>query len=450
VVDDNREQRGFFEEWLTRRGYDPIVTGSINALESLGLNPVAAVLAEVELDWGNGVDLCRQMSSAAPGIPVVLVTRQPSLESAVAALRAGAFDYLTRPLDLSQLELCLRRATTARAVIQEVKRLETTTPRRCDEMVGDSPPMRQLEDLIQRLAVSDVSVLITGETGVGKELVARAIHRRSRRGSAPFVEVDCAAMPEQLLESELFGHVRGAFTDAKMAHTGLLVHADAGTVFLDEIGDMPAGLQPKLLRVLQQRVVRPVGSTRSVPVDVRVIAATNRALELEVERGRFRHDLFFRLNVVQVQVPPLRQRGKDILLLAQHFVREFGAAAGKEILGITVAAGESLMAYPWPGNVRELGNCIERAVALTRYDHLTRSDLPDHINEHHRASSRSTAEGEPRIPSMVEVEHQHIKRVMQRVGGNKTLAARILGFDRKTLYRKLVRFGLARPSPPAG
>jgi len=444
VVDDDLHLQGFFEDWLARRGFAVQLAGSLDALDILEHAPFEAVLAEVDLGWGDGIDLCRQIAACAPGTPVVLVGQAPDFDAAVAALRAGAFDYLLRPLDLEQLELTLRRAVRHHAVNAAVERLPSTTPRRCCQLIGDSPPMHQLYDLIARVAPTDVSVLITGETGTGKELVAAAIHHCSRRSALPFVELDCAAMPEQLLESELFGHVRGAFTDAKSSHTGLLVHAQGGTVFLDEIGDMPAGLQPKLLRVLQQRMVRPVGSTSAVPVDVRVVAATHRDLEHEVRRGQFRHDLFFRINVVQLHLPPLRERGEDILLLAQSFVRELGAEADKNIHGLSPEAAESLLAYPWPGNVRELRNCMERAVALTRHVLITRADLPQRLQEHRRPTPVPTPAGGPMLPTMEEVEQQHISRVLERVGGNKTLAARILGFDRKTLYRKLGRYGIGQ------
>jgi len=284
-------------------------------------------------------------------------------------------------------------------------------------------------------------VLVRGESGTGKELVAQALHKRGRRTAGPFVAVNCAAMPETLLESELFGHARGAFTDAKSARTGLFVQADHGTLFLDEIGTMPLGLQPKLLRALQQRTVRPVGSDTEVPFDVRLVAATNADLEAAVEAGTFREDLFFRINVIPIEVPPLRRRGNDVLLLAQRFLEEFASQAQKPVRGLTSAAAEKLLGYSWPGNVRELRNCIERAVALTRFEQLTVEDLPDKVRDAKRPAVLLAADDPSELVPMEEVERRYILRVLEAAGGNKASAARILGLDRKTLYRKLERWG---------
>jgi two-component system response regulator HydG len=285
-------------------------------------------------------------------------------------------------------------------------------------------------------------VLITGESGTGKEMIARALHQRSRRASGPFVAVNCAAVPETLLESELFGHAKGAFTDAKTARAGLFLQANGGTLFLDEIGDMGLGLQPKLLRALQERTIRPLGGDHEIPVDVRVLAATNRDLESAVEEGRFREDLFYRINVVHLALPPLRARGGDVLILAQHALTRFARAADKPVTSISPAAAEKLLAYDWPGNVRELHNAIERAVALTRYNEITVEDLPDRIREHKSSHVIVAGDDPDQLPTMEEVEKRYVLRVFEAVHGNKALAARILGFDRKTLYRKLERYGI--------
>jgi two-component system response regulator HydG len=299
--------------------------------------------------------------------------------------------------------------------------------------------MKRLFDLIERAAASDATVLLSGESGTGKELVAQALHQRGRRREARFVAVNCAAMPEGLLESELFGHVRGAFTDARGARTGLFVQADGGTLFLDEIGELPLALQPKLLRALQERKVRPLGGETETPFDVRLIAATNRDLEAAVEEGRFRQDLYFRVNVIPIEVPALRLRGNDILLLAQHFVSEFAAQGDKHVTGLTSGAAEKLLAYTWPGNVRELRNSIERAVALTAFDRITVEDLPERVRSH-RTSQIVIASDDPgELPPLEQVEQRYIQRVLDAAGGNKARAARILGLDRKTLYRKLER-----------
>jgi two-component system response regulator HydG len=274
-------------------------------------------------------------------------------------------------------------------------------------------------------------------------VVAKALHKRGRRGQRPWVAINCAAMPETLLESELFGHARGAFTDARTARTGLFVEADGGTLFLDEIGELPLALQPKLLRALQERVVRPVGGTEEVPFDVRLIASTNRDLETAVDQGRFREDLYFRINVIHVTLPPLRARGTDVLLLAQHFLAEFAARAGKRISGLSPSAAERMLAYSWPGNVRELRNCMERAVALTQYEQITVDDLPEKIQAYRRSHVLVASDDPAELASLEIVERRYILRVMEAVGGNKTLAAQVLGIGRKTLYRKLEEYGAA-------
>jgi two-component system response regulator HydG len=303
--------------------------------------------------------------------------------------------------------------------------------------------MKTLYDLVERLGPKDTTVLIAGESGSGKELVARALHDRSSRKNGPFVAVNCAALPEPLLEGELFGHARGAFTDAKTAHVGLFQQAEGGTLFLDEIGEFPIGLQPKLLRVLQERMVRPLGSQKEYSVNVRIMAATNRDLEQEVETGRFRADLLYRIQVVQVDVPPLRVRGNDVLLLAQHFVEQFARSFQSETQRIHPEAAERLLSYAWPGNVRELQNCIERAVILSRGTEILPADLPAKV----RAPKAATLDVEAKDPAdwapMEEIERRYVLSVFKAVQGNKSLAAKILGFNRKTLYRKLRQFGVS-------
>jgi two-component system response regulator HydG len=302
--------------------------------------------------------------------------------------------------------------------------------------------MRKLYDQLTQIADSDASVLITGESGTGKELVARALHQRSRRIDKPFVAVNCAALPDTLLESELFGHTKGAFTDARNDRKGLFVQAEGGTLLLDEIGEMPLSMQPKLLRALEENKVRPVGSEKEVAFDVRILATTNRDMETAVEERRFRKDLFFRINVIQVELSPLRARGADALLLAQHFLAICAARAKKKVLGMSDTVAEKLLAYSWPGNVRELRNVIERAVALTRFDKLTVEDLPEKIRDY-RSSQVVLGGNDPgELVPLEEVEHRYILHVLDAVGGNRTLAARTLGLDRKTLYRKLRQYGV--------
>jgi two-component system response regulator HydG len=301
--------------------------------------------------------------------------------------------------------------------------------------------MQRLFDQLARIADTDASVLITGESGTGKELVARSIHQKSSRQQKPFVAVNCPALPETLLESELFGHARGAFTDARAERRGLIVQAEGGTLLLDEIGDLPLSIQPKLLRALEERTFRPVGGDQEVPFNARILAATNRDLEEAVEEGRFREDLFYRIDVIQVEVPPLRSRGTDILLLAQHFVGLFADRSNKQVVGITEPVAEKLLAYRWPGNVRELRNVVERAVALTRYDKLVIDDLPEKIRDYRSSQVLLGGEDPSELAPLEEVERRYILHVLQSVGDNKALAARTLGLDRKTLYRKLRQYG---------
>jgi len=443
VVDDDTAFGETLAVGLRRRGCDVAVqTSAGGALDALSTADVDVIVTDIAMRGVTGLELCARVAATRPDIPVIVMTAFGSMEAAVAAIRAGAYDFIAKPVELDALAIAVDRAARHRALGVEVKRLRAEVEGRpeSDEVVGQSPAMVAVYDLVERVADSDASVLVTGESGTGKELVARALHRRSRRRAAPFVAVNCAAMPEGLLESELFGHVRGAFTDAKSAKDGLFTQAHGGTIFLDEIGDMPMALQPKLLRALQERTIRPVGARAEVPVDVRVIAATNRDLEAAIEEGSFRGDLFYRINVVQIALPPLRARAGDILPLAQHFVRAYARRADKDVRGISRAAAERLLAYAWPGNVRELQNCVERAVALARFDHISVDDLPEKLRDQRGAVIVATDDS-TELVSMSEIERRYVLRVMEAVGGNKAAAARILGFDRKRLYRLLDRFG---------
>ena len=303
--------------------------------------------------------------------------------------------------------------------------------------------MQQTYTLIDQVSATDATVLITGESGTGKEVVAREIHNRSRRKDAPFVAINCAAVPEALLESELFGHAKGAFTDAKQSRQGLFAQAHGGTLFLDEIGEMAISMQPKVLRAIQERKIRPVGAEGEITVDVRLVTATNRDLEEMVESKAFREDLYYRINVIHIPLPPLRARGGDVLLLAQHMLRQYAAVFDKKVIGLSPAAAERLVGYDWPGNVRELGNCLERAVALAHFEEIQVEDLPDKIrNRQTPRSTNITANELPELLTLEEVERRHVLRVLEACHGNRTDAAKILGLDRKTLYRKLLRWGV--------
>jgi two-component system response regulator HydG len=441
IIDDDHSMCDVLDAELKGRGFDATATTSPeDALRRLSEGDFDVILTDINMHSMSGVDLCRQIVESREQVPVVVMTAYGTMDTAISAIRAGAYDFVTKPFEMEDIALTIERAAKHGALKQEVKRLRHAVDesQKFDDILGTSSAMSRMYELVARVAESETTVLISGESGAGKELVAKALHQRSSRKEGPFVAINCAAMPEPLLESELFGHVRGAFTDARSARQGLFIKASKGTLFLDEIGEMPPGMQAKLLRALQERTVRPVGGDQELPFDARIVAATNRDLETEVAERRFREDLFYRINVVRVHVPPLRARGNDILLLAQHFLRRYQNGAPR-VVGIKNGAADKLLSYPWPGNVRELQNCIERAVALAQFDHVGVDDLPDRVREfkgsHIAIESRDPAELLP----MEEVEHRYILRVLEAVGGNKTLAAQVLGFDRRTLYRKLDR-----------
>jgi two-component system response regulator AtoC len=446
IIDDDRSMCEVLAEWLSLRGHQPTWrTSAAQAHQLLGERDFDVVLTDLSMEGMNGLELCERVVSSDADLPVIVVTAFGSMESAIGAIRAGAYDFVTKPVDMDTLALAVERAAEHRSLKQEVRRLRGAAahPEQLPNMVGASPAMDRVADLVNRVAESDVNVLITGESGTGKELVARALHARSDRRHGLFVAVNCAAVPETLLESELFGHARGAFTDARAARAGLFVRANRGTLFLDEIGEIPLGMQVKLLRALQERKVRPVGGDTEVAFDARLLAATNCDIDTEVAEKRFRKDLYYRINVVRIDVPPLRTRGNDVLLLAHHFLEQAAERTGKPVVGLAAAAAEKLLGYDCPGNVRELENCIERAVALARHDHVTVEDLPEKIRSFHGSPLFFPNDDPNELIPMQQVEQRYIQRVLKAVGGNKTQAAKVLGFDRRTLYRKLERYGLS-------
>src|SRR5215471_2653822 len=399
VVDDDAAMRDFLSESLMDEGYRVDVgAGGRAGIERVRAGGVDLVVTDVKMPDMDGLDMLAEVraSASSDGNPphVVVITAFGSIETAKRALKLGAHDYITKPFEIDDLLVAVEKALDERTLRREVARLrkEVARPYRFENIIGKSAPMQDVFALIRRLSGSSANVLITGELGTGKELVARALHFNSPRAKKQFVAVNCAAIPDTLLESELFGYKRGAFTDARTDRPGMFVEADGGTIFLDEIGDLSPQLQAKLLRVLQERELRPLGAARSEKVDVRVLSATNRDLAQRMREGAFREDLFYRLNVIEVMLPPLRDRAEDVLPLAEHFLAEAAARTGKRIVAFTQAALKILLAYPWPGNVREL---------------------------------------------------EYINRVLQAEGGNKTRAAQRLGLDRKTLYRKLEEYGRA-------
>jgi two-component system response regulator HydG len=452
-VDDDQDLCEAAAEGLQNRGFE--VTAHTSAEAALAAledtHDWDVVVTDISMSGMSGLTLCERVVANHPSLPVVLITAFGSLETAVGAVRAGAYDFVTKPFDLSVLALAIERAVSHRHLRDEVKRLRDVVSRAAemDGMIGTSPPMRRVFELIDRVAETDASVLITGQSGTGKELVARALHKRGRRASGPFVAVNCAAIPEALLESELFGHVKGAFTDARTARRGLFLKAHDGTLFLDEIADMPPGMQSKLLRVLQDKTVRAVGGDKEETYDARLITATNRDIDTEVAQRRFREDLFYRINVIRIDVPPLRARGHDILLLAQHFVARSAAQLGRPVTGLSHAAAEKLLAYAWPGNVRELENCVERAVALARSAELTVDDLPEVVRDYHSADLSIPGMDDKALLPLAEVERRHILRVLDACGGSKAAAAALLGLHPSTLYRKLDLYAGRVPGAPS-
>jgi len=453
IVDDDEDQCVLLHELVARLDYDAVRTTSPEtAIDMAGRDSFDAILTDLEMDAMSGVELCSRIAAARGDIPVILITGVGSMESAVAAMRAGAYDFLRKPIDANALGLALRRATESRRLREEVKVLRQTAPdKMLAGMIGDSPSIKRVKDLIDRVGPTDVSVLICGETGTGKELVARGVHKNSPRADGPFVAINCAAVAANLLESELFGHARGAFTDAKSAREGLFVQASGGTLFLDEIGEMPLEMQAKLLRALQERTVRAVGSNVETPFDTRIIAATHRDLEAECAAGHFREDLYYRINVVRIPVPALRERGNDILLLATYFLKKACERAGRPEIGLSPQVASLLIGNDWPGNVRELENCIERAVALARLSQISAEDLPEKIRSFTPKRFVMFAQSEEEILSLDELERRYIMRALKILNGNRSRAATLLGLDRRTLYRRLEKYdGSGTEIPPPG
>jgi two-component system, NtrC family, response regulator AtoC len=445
IIDDEPVFCRMLEDALSRRGFELRTRNSMEEASSdLRDLDLEVLVADLNLRGESGLDLCARVVADRPDLPVIIITAFGSLEAAIGAIRAGAYDFLTKPFEMDVLEVALDRAVGHHRLREEVRRLRqvVASPPRYDEMLGASEPMAELFSLLDRVAECDASVLITGESGTGKECVARAIHRQGSRRDGPFIAINCAAVPESLLESELFGHAKGAYTDARSEHTGLFVQANGGTLFLDEIGELPLAMQPKLLRALQERTVRPLGSPEETPFDARLIASTNRDLEEQVRCGQFREDLFYRVQVIHLEAPPLRSRGNDVLLLADHFARTIASRTGRPALGLSGRAAVKLRDYPWPGNVRELQNCMERAVALAEHDEIRPEDLPERVRTYRPPQPTTPCGNASSLRPLDHVERDHILGVLEAVSGNKSQAARILGLDRKTLYRKLEGYGV--------
>jgi DNA-binding NtrC family response regulator len=441
VVDDEKSILTLLEEALTQWGYQVTSAGTAaDALNALRTQVFDAALTDVRMPDMSGLDLLREIKKRDESIEVVIMTGYPTISSAVEALKEGAYDYLSKPLILDELRHLMQRLMERRFLRGEVQtlRMRLGEELTVNELIGGSPGMARVKEIIGKVAVTDSPVLIEGESGTGKELVAAAIHRLSSRAKGPFIPVNCSAIPRDLLESEFFGHVRGAFSGAVADALGLFRGANEGTIFLDEIAELPPELQVKLLRVLQEMQVRPVGSTKAYPVDVRVIAATNRNLEQAMKSGSFRQDLFYRLNVIRVMLPPLRERREDIPALVNHFIRRFNKRFRRDVRGVTQDAVAALAAYDFPGNVRELENLIERAFAMGTRESLTLADLPSLSA---RSSSIAPSIETKAVPTLAEVEKELILRALAVHNNDKEEAARALGISRRTIYRRLKEYG---------
>ena len=456
VVEDQESMRQLIEDYLVDRGFEIFGCATANdAIHTLGIphpdgnslerssttttkGSFDAVLTDITMPGISGIEFCRWLRKYRPDLPVIVMTAFGSLETSIESLRAGAYDFVTKPVEMELLSASLARAARQTSLKRQIRELKS---RALDihfpSLLGESDAMRNLKKQLERVVASNVTVLLIGESGTGKEVVARSIHANSARQDKPFVAINCAALPENLLESELFGHKKGAFTDANEDRIGLILQANGGTLFLDEIGEMPLEMQPKLLRVLEQKTVRQIGGAEETSFDVHLITATNRDLEAEVEKKRFREDLFYRINVLQISVPPLRTRGADVLLLSNYFLQEFSSAQQKSIPGLDDEVVKKLMGYDWPGNVRELKNVIERAVVLSGNEPVHLDNLPKKIAEHQPDRLVLMADDNQPLENLATIERRYIEFVLSKTGGNKTEAAKILGLDRKTLYRKL-------------
>ena len=459
IVDDDASIRWSLAEALRSWGYAPSEAGTVAAgVAAFETEEPVAVLLDIDLPDGSGLDALREIKSRQPDAVVVMVTGNVVIQNTISALRGGAYDFIGKPIHLEELRVTIRNGIEAHQLRREVTQVRRERARQFsfDQIIGDSPAVRRMLTLARKVAESEVSsVLLQGESGTGKDLVAKAIHYGSRRDEAPFVAINCAAIPATLIESELFGYEKGAFTDAKARKEGLFEQAEGGTLFLDEIGELELGLQAKLLRILEEGAFRRVGGLKDIPLDVRIVAASNRDLRAESEAGRFRLDLYYRLSVIQIDIPPLRERGDDILTLAAHYIKQFGERLKlrRKIQGLAPEVAEAFRRYSWPGNVRELRNVIERALILEDEEIITLEYLPrDLAAESGRAASVPTAVSadagargtEARgfsLPasglSLEELETSLVRQAIERSGGNQTRAAELLGISRDQLRYRL-------------
>jgi len=452
VVDDERSMREFLEIYFRGEGFEVATAESAEvALAAAEADPFDVVITDIQMPGRSGLDLLHDLRESCPETQVVVITAFASTDSAIEAMKRGAYDYVTKPFQVDEIGLVVEKALEKKQLSAENRWLREelrsrSAPR---NLIGNSPAMQRVYELVAQVAGTKSNVLISGESGTGKELVARAIHELSDRAERPLVTVNCGAIPENLLESELFGHVRGAFTGAVQNKVGLFEVADGGTLFLDEVGELPALLQVKLLRAIQEKTIRPVGGTRDRQVDVRILAATNRDLAEEVASGRFREDLYYRLNVIQIALPPLRERMEDVPLLVHHFLAKHAAELGKEVTGISQEAMDRLLAHPFPGNVRELENITERAVALSSGPVVDLDALPPTVLARERAERPSRIpEGGVNLEALVaDFERSLLREALERSGGVKKRAARLLGISFRSFRYRLEKLGLDGSHP---
>ncbi|MBE6351521.1 MAG: sigma-54-dependent Fis family transcriptional regulator [Treponema bryantii] len=445
TIDDEENIRNGLADNFELEGYE--VKQAASGKEGLQLiekGDIDLVITDLRMDGISGQEVVNQVTSKYPGLPIIVLTGHGSIEDATSAIKMGAYDFLTKPLDLTHLNKIVKNALQGRELALQKTQLlkELNNFKTLDKMVGKSAELRKVSETISKVAPSKATVLITGESGVGKELVADAIHNLSNRKDKPFVKVHCAALSESLLESELFGHEKGSFTGADTMQKGRFELAHGGTIFLDEIGEINQSIQVKILRVLQEKKFERVGGEKTIDVDVRIVAATNKNLEEEVKAGRFREDLYYRLNVVRIQMPSLRERKDDIPLLVKSFLREFNLENEKNVTGFDAKSKAAILKYNWPGNIRELRNCVECAVVMCNGEEITLEDLPVSVRE-------SVEDKNIIIPhgiTLDEAEKIIIQNSLTIAGGNKTKAAQILGIGRKTLHRKLQEYGMESES----
>ncbi len=447
VIDDDPQMRSLLVDHLELTHYK--VKAFADGLEAmkflLGSSPEASqielVVTDLRMPGMDGLSVLRQLKPQRPHLPVIIMTAHASVESAIEGLRKGAFDYIVKPFKLAEISHAVDRAVSYGRLQRQNKTLATELKKNWtrNEIVGKSAAIQTIFDLIERVAPAQSNILITGESGTGKEVVAKAIHNQSPRSKKPFVAINCTAIPEALLESELFGHAKGAFTGAHERKKGLFEEAEGGTLFLDEIGDLDLALQAKLLRVLQERKIKPVGDTQMKDIDVRIVAATHKDLKKAIQEGNFREDLFYRLAVIPIVVPPLRHRQEDIPLLTQHFLNKYAVLNNKLVTGFSFEAIQKLMIMPWSGNVRELENLVERLVVLTRHAVIQANEIPSSDEKNHESFYGENTQDSP---TLEELEKRYIQSVLEKTGGKKEKAAHILGINRRTLYRKQKDYGL--------